>query len=43
LKVMTIVSFMIPFVLGYIIYAWRSINKKKITEDEMNDSNEITY
>jgi cytochrome d ubiquinol oxidase subunit II len=43
LKTMSIVSIMIPFVLAYIIVAWRSINKKKITEEEMNDSNEITY
>ncbi|PLX06418.1 MAG: cytochrome d ubiquinol oxidase subunit II [Marinilabiliales bacterium] len=43
LKVMTVVSFMIPFVLAYIVYAWRSINKKKITTEEINDKNEITY
>jgi len=37
LKTMSIVSLMIPFVLGYIIIAWRSINNKKIDRDEMDD------
>ncbi len=32
LKVMTYVSFFIPFVLAYIFYAWRSIDMHKITE-----------
>ncbi len=36
LKTMMIVSFIIPFVLGYIWYAWEAINKDKITEEEMN-------
>ncbi|MDR2681252.1 MAG: cytochrome d ubiquinol oxidase subunit II, partial [Tannerella sp.] len=31
LKVMTYVSFFIPFVLAYIFYAWRSIDLHKIT------------
>lgn len=35
LKVMSIVSLLIPFVVGYIWYAWRSMNKKKITQQEM--------
>lgn len=29
------VSLLIPFVLAYIIYAWRALNKKKIDEKEM--------
>jgi len=37
LKTMTIVSFFIPFVLVYIFYAWRAIDKKKITVDEINE------
>jgi cytochrome bd ubiquinol oxidase subunit II len=41
LKVMTIVSFIIPFVLVYIWYAWRSINRKKITEEEMNSGEHV--
>jgi cytochrome bd ubiquinol oxidase subunit II len=36
LNIMMYVSFIIPFVLAYIWYAWKAINKKKITEDEMN-------
>jgi cytochrome d ubiquinol oxidase subunit II len=34
LKVMTYVSFLVPFVLAYIFYVWRSLNKKKIDKDE---------
>jgi len=36
LKTMMFVSFIIPFVIAYIWYAWKSINNSKITEDEMN-------
>lgn len=36
LIVMSFVSLLIPFVLAYIWYAWKSINNKKIDEDEMN-------
>jgi cytochrome d ubiquinol oxidase subunit II len=32
---MTIVSFFIPFVLAYIFYAWRAIDKKKIDREEL--------
>ena len=35
LKVMTYVSFFIPFVLAYIFYTWRSIDIHKITKEEM--------
>jgi cytochrome bd ubiquinol oxidase subunit II len=35
LKVMSIVSLLIPFVAAYIFYAWRAINKKPIDKDEM--------
>jgi len=38
LKAMMYVSFIIPFVLAYIWYAWKSINNQKITEEEMNSS-----
>ncbi len=38
LTAMTVVSFFIPFVLAYIVYAWRALDKKSITEEEiMND------
>jgi cytochrome d ubiquinol oxidase subunit II len=43
LKTMSWVSLLIPFVLAYIFYAWRAIDKKKITAEEMKDKNEITY
>ena len=35
LRTMTIVSFLIPFVLAYIIYAWRAIDKKRISQEEI--------
>lgn len=35
LRTMFWVSLLIPFVLAYIIYAWRAIDKKKITSDEI--------
>jgi cytochrome d ubiquinol oxidase subunit II len=35
------VSFIIPFVLAYIWYAWKAINKKKITEEEMKEGEHI--
>jgi len=36
LRTMMYVSFIIPFVLTYIWYAWKSINNKNITSEEMN-------
>ncbi len=36
LKTMMFVSFLIPFVLAYIWYAWRAVSGTKITETEMN-------
>jgi len=35
LEVMSMVSLLIPFVLIYIIYAWRAINKSDINSEEM--------
>ncbi|MCX6255840.1 MAG: cytochrome d ubiquinol oxidase subunit II [Bacteroidia bacterium] len=35
LKTMMYVSFIIPFVIAYIWYAWKAINNTKITEDEI--------
>lgn len=35
LRTMFWVSLLIPFVLAYIIYVWRAIDKKKITSDEI--------
>lgn len=39
LKVMTYVSFLIPFVIAYIWYAWRSLNKTKIDVEEVSGKN----
>lgn len=36
LKTMMYVSFIIPFVIAYIWYAWKAINNDRITEEEMN-------
>lgn len=41
LTVMSIVSLLVPFVLAYIFYAWRSIDRKKIDADEMTDSSHL--
>jgi cytochrome d ubiquinol oxidase subunit II len=38
LRAMMYVSFIIPFVLAYIWYAWGAINNKKINEEELNSS-----
>lgn len=38
LKTMTIVSFIIPFVLAYVIYAWRSMDRKSLTVDELDET-----
>ena len=35
LRTMFYVSLLVPFVLAYIVYAWRAIDKKKITKDEL--------
>ena len=37
LKVMAYVSILVPFVLAYIFYAWRSIDNRKIDAKEMED------
>ena len=36
LRTMFWVSLLVPFVVAYIIYAWRAIDKKKLTLDEIN-------
>ncbi len=38
LKTMAIVSLLIPFVLAYMIIAWRAIDKKSITREELQES-----
>lgn len=42
LKTMSVVSLLIPFVLAYIFYVWRTMDKKPITASEM-ESNEHKY
>ncbi|MBQ7513604.1 MAG: cytochrome d ubiquinol oxidase subunit II [Prevotella sp.] len=37
LRTMFYVSLIIPFVLAYIIYAWRAIDKEKLTKEEIGD------
>ena len=37
LRTMFYVSFLVPFVLAYIVYAWRSIDKKKLDRKEINE------
>ena len=36
LRTMFWVSLLVPFVLAYIVYAWRAIDKKKLTKEEIN-------
>lgn len=43
LKVMSVVSLLIPFVLAYIFYAWRALDLKKITQKEIENSKDRTY
>jgi len=41
LRTMMYVSFIIPFVIAYIWYAWRSINRKRITENELKGEGHV--
>lgn len=41
LTAMSIVSLLIPFVVAYIWYAWKSINVKQIDEDEMKSESHV--
>jgi cytochrome bd ubiquinol oxidase subunit II len=41
LKAMFYISFIIPFVFAYIWYAWRSINRSKITSEEMTGGEHV--
>ena len=38
LRTMFYVSLLVPFVLAYIVYAWRAIDRKKLTTDELAGS-----
>ena len=37
LRTMFYVSLLVPFVLAYIVYAWRAIDSKKLTKEELKD------
>ena len=37
LKAMSVVSLLIPFVLAYIFFAWRAIDRKAITQEEIEN------
>ena len=41
LKAMAWVSLMVPFVLAYIWYAWKAINVKKISEEELKGESHV--
>lgn len=41
LTAMAYVSLMVPFVFGYIIYAWRAVNNKKIDSEEMENESHV--
>jgi cytochrome bd ubiquinol oxidase subunit II len=41
LKTMMYVSFIVPFVIAYIWLAWKSINSKRITEEEMKTEGHV--
>lgn len=44
LTAMSVVSILVPFVLAYIVYAWYSLDKIKITKNEIeNPNNEDKY
>jgi cytochrome bd ubiquinol oxidase subunit II len=41
LKTMMYVSFIVPFVIAYIWYAWKSINKTRLTEEELKSEGHV--
>ncbi len=41
LVAMSYVSLLVPFVLAYIVYAWRSINRDKVTAAEMQQESHV--
>jgi cytochrome bd ubiquinol oxidase subunit II len=41
LKTMMYVSFIIPFVVAYIWYAWRAINRKKVNEEDLEGEGHV--
>jgi len=43
LVTMSYASLLVPFVLGYIVYAWRAMDKVKITKEEMSATDAHHY
>lgn len=43
LKAMSVVSLLIPFVLAYMVYAWRALDLHKLTRREVQDPNGHNY
>lgn len=43
LKAMSYVSLLVPFVLAYMVYAWRALDLHKITKKEMEDPHGHNY
>lgn len=43
LKVMSVVSLLVPIVLAYIFYAWRALEKTETTIEELNDVESHAY
>lgn len=41
LTAMTYVSFLVPFVLAYIIYAWRSLERKKFKKEDLKEDGHV--
>lgn len=37
LKTMSVVSLIVPFVIAYIAYVWRIMDKKKITKEDLKE------
>ncbi len=41
LRTMSYVSLLVPFVIAYIVYAWRAINNKKLSSEEFNEDTHV--
>ncbi len=41
LRTMAVVSLLIPFVLAYIAYAWRAMDRKKLTREEVEQTEHL--
>ncbi|NLB91797.1 MAG: cytochrome C oxidase assembly protein, partial [Bacteroidales bacterium] len=41
LVTMSYVSLLVPFVFAYIYYFWKVMNRKKVTEEELNEQSHV--